>query len=211
MLSRTMGRPPAHANAVATPERVLAAAERAFAAEGYGAAKLADIADRAGIRRPSLLYHFGTKEALYTQTVERCFGRLGHALTEAMTAEGDFPTRLDRTVVRYVEFLDAEPWLARIVLRELLDEQGPGRAILLRQLVPLLSGIEGLVARLGAEVVRPDVSVRAAMLQIGATALVRAAAGSLREPLWGTTDHSQHLARLLLLRDPPSSSTRSQP
>jgi AcrR family transcriptional regulator len=182
-----MGRPPASAHAIATPERVLEAAERSFAAVGYGTATLADIADRAGIRRPSLLYHFGTKEALYAQTVERCFGRL------------------HRTVVRYVKFLDAEPQLARIVLRELLEEQGPGRAIVLRQVVPLLDVIERFVRQQGEHEVRPDVPVRAAVLQVGASALMRAAAGSLREPLWGAEDHSTQLARLLLLREPTAS------
>jgi AcrR family transcriptional regulator len=197
-----MGRPLAGAHDIATPDRVLAAAEAAFSLVGFAAAKLADIAMQAGIQRPSLLYHFGTKEALYAQTVERCFGRLRAALLESMTAEGDFPTRLERTVARYVEFLDAEPQLARIVLRELLDGHGPGRHILLRQLVPLLDEVERFVHQHGAGVVRPDVPVRAAVLQVGSDALVRAAAGSLRQPLWGAHDCSHTLARLLLLRDP---------
>lgn len=198
-----MGRPLASANDVATPDRVLAAAESAFASVGFSAAKLADIATLAGIQRPSLLYHFGTKEALYAQTVERCFGRLRAALLESMTAEGDFAARLERTVVRYVEFLDAEPQLARIVLRELLDGHGPGRHILLRQLVPLLDVLERFVREHGAGVVRPNVPVRAAVLQVGSDALLRAAAGSLRQPLWGDHDCSHTLARLLLLRDQP--------
>lgn len=198
----TMGRPPASAHAIATPERVLEAAELSFAAVGYEAARLADIADRAGIRRPSLLYHFGTKEALYAQTVERCFGRLREALTEAMGTRGDFVTRLERTVARYVAFLDAEPSLARIVLRELLDGQGPGRAILLRQVVPLLDVVERFVRQQGKDALAPGVPVRALVLQLGTNALMRAAAGDLREPLWGTVDHSTRIARLLLLRDP---------
>lgn len=197
-----MGRPLASAQAVATPERVLAAAELAFAAVGYGAAKLADIATRAGIQRPSLLYHFGSKEALYAQTIERCFERLRDALVESMTAEGDFRTRLERTVARYVEFLDAEPQLARLVLRELLDEHGPGREILMRQVVPLLDVLERFIREHGSGIVRPDVPVRAAVLQVGSDALMRAAAGSLRQPLWGARDCSHTLARLLLLRDP---------
>ncbi len=197
-----MGRPPASANAIATPERVLAAAETAFASVGFTSAKLADIAKRAGIRRPSLLYHFGTKEALYAQTVERCFGRLREALGESMTAPGEFLERLDRTVERYVEFLDAEPQLARIVLRELLDGQGPGRAILLRQVVPLLDVIERFIRQHGEGEVRPDVPIRAVVLQVGSNALMWAAAGSLREPLWGPADESPRLARMLLLREP---------
>lgn len=196
-----MGRPLAGANDIATPERVLAAAERAFAAVGYGAAKLADIATRAGIQRPSLLYHFGSKEALYAQTVERCFERLRAALLESMTAKGEFADRLERTVARYAEFLDAEPQLARIVLRELLDGRGPGRKILLRQVVPLLDELERFILEHGAGALRPGVPVRAAVLQVGADALLRAAAGSLREPLWGSDDQSRTLARLLLLRD----------
>jgi AcrR family transcriptional regulator len=198
-----MGRPLASAHDVATPDRVLAAAELAFAAVGFTAAKLADIATRAGIQRPSLLYHFGSKEALYAQTVERCFGRLRGALVESMTAHGGFATRLERTVARYVEFLDAEPQLARLVLRELLDGHGPGRRILLRQVVPLLDVLERFILEHGAGVVRPDVPVRAAVLQVGTDALVRAAAGSLRQPLWGAQDHSHTLAQLLLLRDDP--------
>lgn len=196
-----MGRPLASAHDVATPDRVLAAAELAFATVGFTAAKLADIATRAGIQRPSLLYHFGTKEALYAQTVERCFTRLREALLESMTAHGDFGTRLERTVARYVEFLDAEPQLARIVLRELLDGHGPGRQLLLRQLVPLLDVVERFVREHGAGVVRPNVPVRAVVLAVGSNALLRAAAGSLRQPLWGAYDSSQLLARLLLLRD----------
>ena len=199
-----MGRPPASAHATATPERVLEAAELSFAAVGYGAAKLADIANQAGIRRPSLLYHFGTKEALYAQTVERCFGRLRLALVAAMSVEGDFAARLHRTVTRYVEFLDAEPQLARLVLRELLDGQGPGKSILLRQVVPLLEVVEHFVRQHGGDAVHPDVPVRAAVLHIGVSVLTRAAAGDLREPLWGAADHSAHLARLLLLREPSS-------
>jgi AcrR family transcriptional regulator len=198
-----MGRPLASAHGVATPERVLAAAELAFAAVGYAAAKLADIATRAGIQRPSLLYHFGSKEALYAQTVERCFVRLREALVESMSAKGEFATRLERTVVRYVEFLDAEPQLARIVLRELLDGHGPGHRILVRQLVPLLDVLERFIREQGAGAVRPDVPVRAAVLQIGSDALLRAAAGPLRQPLWGARDHTHTLARRLLLRDEP--------
>ena len=185
----------------------MVAAELAFATVGYGAAKLADIANRAGIRRPSLLYHFGTKEALYERTVARCFERLSAALTETMSAEGEFVQRIDRTVARYVEFLDAEPQLARIVLRELLDENGPGRPILLRQLAPLLDTVERFIEVHGEGQVPPELPVRAVVMQIGSGALLRAAAGSLRDPLWGAVDHSRDLARRLLLRDPPPCST----
>lgn len=206
-----MGRPPASANAVATPERVLAAAEWAFAAVGFGAAKLADIAKTAGIGRPSLLYHFGSKEALYAQTVERCFVRLRTLLVESMAAPASFAERLDQTVSCYVEFLDAQPQLAQIVLRELLDGQGPGRELLREQVVPLLDVLERTIVEQGGDALRPGVPVRAAVMQIGSEALLRAASGSLREPLWGPKIFSQQFARTLLLRDASPNEEGSQP
>lgn len=194
-----MGRPRAGAYLTSTPERLLQAAEIAFSAVGFGAAKLADIAQRAGIRRPSLLYHFSSKEDLYTATVERCFARLRKALSEVMEAEGDFTTRLMETVERYADFIQGEPELSRLVLRELLDGHGPGQKILLAQIVPLVDEVEGFIRTQGRDVVRANVPVRAAVLMLASDVFLRSATGPLKKPLWGDEDHAKALARILLL------------
>lgn len=54
-----------------TAERILDAAEDLFAAKGYRATSLGDVADRVGIRAPSLYNHFRNKEALYEAVLER--------------------------------------------------------------------------------------------------------------------------------------------
>lgn len=194
-----MGRPAASALEVATPDRLLEAAEAIFSAVGYGAAKLADIAGRAGIRRPSLLYHFRSKELLYAATVERSFARLRRALATAMAAEGDFQARLLGTVDRYIEFVENEPELSRLVLRELLDESGPGRAILMKQIVPLVDVVERFVREQGRGVVHHAVPVRAAIMMIASDVFLRSAVGPLREQLWGPQQKARELARRLLL------------
>ena len=79
-----MGRPRADAHAVPTNERILNAAERIFSENGYPGARLADIAAEADIRRPSLLYHFESKEVLYEAMVHRLFNRLMETLTGFM-------------------------------------------------------------------------------------------------------------------------------
>jgi AcrR family transcriptional regulator len=196
-----VGRPPASATQTATPERLLEAAEGVFSDVGFSEAKLADIAARAGITRPSLLYHFGTKEDLYTATVERAFGRLAVALAEAMHARSSFATRLRGTVVRYADFIASEPRIARIVLRELLDRTGPGARIIIERVAPLVSEVERFVREDGVGIVRKGLPVRAAILQLASDILLRAAAGPLREPLWGSEDHSETIARVLFLAD----------
>ena len=54
-----------------TPERILDAAEDLFAEKGYSATSLGDVADKVGIRSPSLYNHFKNKEALYQAVLNR--------------------------------------------------------------------------------------------------------------------------------------------
>jgi AcrR family transcriptional regulator len=196
-----MGRPRADQITTATPERLLDAAEEEFAASGFASAKLADIAGRAGIRRPSLLYHFETKEALYAATVQRCFARLRAGLIEAMHAEGGFARRLVATIAGYADFLERHPAVARLILRELVSGHGPGATILVDEMAPLVDIVEVFLREEGAAVIRSNLPVRAAVLQIASDVLLRAASGPARVPLWGTRDHSAALARVLFLDD----------
>jgi TetR/AcrR family transcriptional regulator len=50
--------------------RILAVAREEFASRGFKAARLQDIAERAGLTHPTLLYHFGSKEGLYSAVIE---------------------------------------------------------------------------------------------------------------------------------------------
>jgi AcrR family transcriptional regulator len=195
-----------------TTERILAAAEREFAAFGYAPARLADIAARAGIRRPSLLYHFASKELLYRAVVERAFDQLGAALMRSIAKPGEFELRLDAVVGTFARFLDERPTLAPIIVRELIDAPehdddssrgggGPGRMIMLERVAPLLGMLEGFVRDGGSARLRPELPVRAAIVQIAGDLLLRSSAGKLRQPLWGPGDHAKQLARTLFLRD----------
>lgn len=196
-----MGRPPATTHAAPTVDRLLDAADAAFARAGFEGARLEDIAGEAGIRRPSLLHHFPTKEELYAAVVQRAFSRLGAALRSSFTIGMGVPfaEQVDQLVGSYLAFLREQPTFAPLVLRELIDGRGPGRDLLLREVAPLLDLVEALVqgGRSGA---RLGVPVRAAILQVACAPLVNAASGPLGPHLWGTgPDATPALARALLL------------
>src|ERR1700749_4578753 len=50
--------------------RILRAVRGGFALRGVPAARLQDIAERAGLTHPTLLYHFKSKERLYAAVIE---------------------------------------------------------------------------------------------------------------------------------------------
>jgi AcrR family transcriptional regulator len=65
-----------------TAERILDAAEDLFAEKGYSATSLGEVADRVGIRSPSLYNHFRNKEALYSAVLERLLETFGAPLAK---------------------------------------------------------------------------------------------------------------------------------
>src|SRR5215831_12665716 len=52
-------------------EEILDAATRLFAERGYEGASMNDVAERVGMRKASLFYHFATKDALYEAVLDR--------------------------------------------------------------------------------------------------------------------------------------------
>jgi len=78
--------PAQQARSKATRERLLAAAEKVFAEKGYDGAKLADIAEEAGVSVGAVYFRFKDKDALFLAIAETFTGqaraRLGDLVLE---------------------------------------------------------------------------------------------------------------------------------
>jgi len=97
-----------------TAERILDAAESLFAAAGYSATSLADVADAVGIRTPSLYNHFRNKEALYGAVLDRLIVSFSAPLEELTQSEVTYEKVLDR-LENVVRQHHANPNLARLL------------------------------------------------------------------------------------------------
>lgn len=103
-----------------TAERILDAAEALFAERGYPGTTLRDVAERVGIRIPSLYNHFPGKESLYLAVLERGLDPVLAVLTEYLDREADAYRDSARVVERIVDRLARRPNLPRIIQRETL-------------------------------------------------------------------------------------------
>ncbi len=183
-----------------TPTLLLDAAERSFEQDSYAAVRLEDIAAAVGIRAPSLLYHFASKEILYEAVVARMFDALRETFAAVMARPPEpFRIRFEALLDSYVGFVEARPAFARIVLREIANGHGPARSVLVEWIGPMLDFVEAWVRRAGGSELAPGAPVRAVLGTLAASALVRASAGpDLGEELWPDGDPTVAFAGRLL-------------
>lgn len=108
-----------------TAERILDAAESLFAEKGYRASSLGDVADRVGIRTPSLYNHFKNKEALYQAVVRRLIQQFGQPFEELIQGplDTDAVLRWEETMMRQHI---ANPNLARLLAHAALSGEHIG-------------------------------------------------------------------------------------
>jgi AcrR family transcriptional regulator len=124
--TQTAGRP-VRLPRSARRKQLLAAAQEVFVAQGYHAAAMDDIAERAGVSKPVLYQHFPGKLELYLALLDTHCDALVEKIRGAMTATTDNKERVAGAVRAYFEFVGDESEAFRLVLESDLRNEGAVR------------------------------------------------------------------------------------
>ena len=151
--------------------QLLRAAQDVFVAQGFHAAAMDDIADRAGVSKPVLYQHFPGKRELYLALLEEQVDELTERVRQAMAATEDNQARVDAAVGAYFDFIDADGEAFRLVFESDLRNDAEVRRIADRGSRACTEAI--------AEVIAEDTGTdreRALLLSAGLTGLAETSA-----------------------------------
>lgn len=130
--------------------QLLAAATRLFAARGFEGTPLSAIAAEVGITKPSLLYHYPSKDALREAVLGNLLARWSEVLPELLMAATTGGQRFHALIDAIVAFFTEDTNRAKLLLREMLDRPEALRALFAEHVSPWL-GVLADYIRLGKE------------------------------------------------------------
>jgi TetR/AcrR family transcriptional regulator len=183
--------------------RILAEATRLFAAKGVESTALQEIAGAVGVAKPSLLYHFPSKEALHRSVLESLLSRWNEIvprLLRAVARQDRFDAILDATI----EFFSADADRARLLLREAIDRPVEMRELLITHVRPWLGVMAESIEKAQRDgSMRREVDPAAYVVQVIHLVIGTFTTGVTLQPLLaGDNGKTQRKARATAVVDP---------
>jgi AcrR family transcriptional regulator len=96
-------------------EHILAAALGAFAERGYRGASMREVADAAGITKPVIYDHFGSKQALYAELMTGIRDDLVSRSAGAMSLDAPLPARIRTAIDAFWAYVAERPAAVQVL------------------------------------------------------------------------------------------------
>jgi AcrR family transcriptional regulator len=148
--------------------QLLLAARDVFAAQGYHAAAMDDIAERAGVSKPVLYQHFPGKLELYRALLTTYADELVERVRVALASTTDNGERVHASVAAYFDFVAGEGQAYRLIFESDLRSEPEAAAVVDRASERCIDAI--------ADAVTTDAGIdwnRARLLAVGLVGLSR--------------------------------------
>jgi AcrR family transcriptional regulator len=117
------GRPPGVATRDVRRE-LLAAARRLFLDRSYTEVSLRELATAVGVSPAMVRYYFGDKQGLYAAMLQEVIGPLARRIEGMAAAPAAQPPDLAGFLREYMRVAAANPWMPRLILRDVLAPGG---------------------------------------------------------------------------------------
>jgi AcrR family transcriptional regulator len=107
--------------------QLLDAALEVFVSQGYHAAAMDEIAERAGVSKPVLYQHFPSKLKLYLALLDQSVDELLETVRDALRSTEDNRQRVAATFSAYFEYVESEGQAFRLVFESDLSNEAAVR------------------------------------------------------------------------------------
>jgi AcrR family transcriptional regulator len=126
-------------------EQLLEVAEQVFGTQGYQGTSIEDIARTAGVTRPVVYDHFGSKEGIYLACVRRARAELERLINEAAGGKDDAGEALWGGINAYFEFVERHGRAWDVLFGQGSAVAGPAAEEVTRQRFATVQGIAELL------------------------------------------------------------------
>lgn len=127
---------------------ILKVSTRRFARQGFDSTSLQEIADEVGVKKPSLLHHFPSKNELLRGVLDVLFEHWTEVLPRLLEAVTSGRARFFESIIsELITFFSDDPDRARLVVRELLDRPVQMQSRLAQTLTPWVTLIADYIRK----------------------------------------------------------------
>ncbi len=135
----------------AVRDRLLGAALQLFARKGFESASVRELTEAAKVTRPTLYYHFGSKEGIYLELVERLCATVEDSILHSLVPQGTARVRLRSFVLNILDSIIEDASNQRFFFTIVLDPRRNTLSSFHERMRNFIAAILGLLLEEGVE------------------------------------------------------------